>query len=192
MDVTTGRILVAGSTVALAGALTAGVLVGFSDSEIQKVPVPGPTVTQTDRFPVKIPVPGPTVTKKVTVEVTKTVRPKYPPRATRSNERKVPRKQSSSRSYGSAQAAAKAIFGSQYSCAASLISRESGWNVHATNPSSGAYGLGQALPPSKMASAGSDWRTNPSTQLRWMKSYVDSRYGGACSAWSFWTSHHYY
>lgn len=58
-----------------------------------------------------------------------------------------------------------------------IIAAESGWNPHATNPSSGAYGLPQALPGSKMASAGSDWRTNPITQLKWMKSYVNGRYG---------------
>jgi hypothetical protein len=83
---------------------------------------------------------------------------------------------------GSPQAAARAVFGAQYGCAAQLITRESGWNVHARNPSSGAYGLPQALPGSKMATAGADWRTNPVTQLRWMRSYVAARYGGACAA----------
>lgn len=94
--------------------------------------------------------------------------------------------------WGSVQNQARAVFGSQYGCAASLISHESGWRVSATNPSSGAYGLPQSLPGSKMASAGSDWRTNATTQLRWMRSYVNSRYGGACSAWSYWTTHHNY
>ncbi len=73
-----------------------------------------------------------------------------------------------------------------------LVSRESGWRVNATNRSSGAYGLPQALPGSKMATAGADWRTNPITQLRWMQSYVNGRYGGWNGAYSFWRSHHWY
>ena len=72
-----------------------------------------------------------------------------------------------------------------------IVTHESGWRVNATNPSSGAYGLPQALPGSKMASAGSDWRTNPVTQLKWMKGYV-SRYGGGPGAAAFWKSHHWY
>jgi hypothetical protein len=69
-------------------------------------------------------------------------------------------------------------------CLSRLIGRESGWNVYATNPSSGAYGLPQALPGSKMASAGPDWRTNPATQIRWMLGYV-RHYGGSCGAEAF-------
>lgn len=59
-----------------------------------------------------------------------------------------------------------------------LIMRESGCRVNAKNSSSSAYGIPQALPGSKMASAGADWQTNPVTQLRWMQGYVVSRYGG--------------
>lgn len=84
------------------------------------------------------------------------------------------------------------IFGSQAACAANIIKRESGFRVTAKNPSSAAYGLPQANPGSKMASAGGDWATNPATQLRWMLSYVNSRYGGACHAWSFWEAHSAY
>jgi hypothetical protein len=69
----------------------------------------------------------------------------------------------------------------QYACLHALVERESGWRIDATNRS-GAYGLPQALPGSKMASAGSDWRTNPVTQLRWMAGYVHGRYGSACRA----------
>lgn len=72
-----------------------------------------------------------------------------------------------------------------------IVSHESGWRVNATNPSSGAYGLPQSLPGSKMAAAGRDWRTNPITQLKWMKSYV-GRYGGGPGAAAFWKSHHWY
>ena len=70
------------------------------------------------------------------------------------------------------------------SCLSELIQRESGWNVRATNPRTGAYGLPQALPGSKMASAGPDWATNPATQIRWMQGYV-AHYGGSCGALAF-------
>lgn len=69
-------------------------------------------------------------------------------------------------------------------CLSALIQRESGWNVHATNSDTGAYGLPQALPGSKMASAGPNWRHDPATQIRWMVGYVNGRYGGSCAALS--------
>lgn len=72
----------------------------------------------------------------------------------------------------------------QWSCLNSLWERESGWNPYAQNPSSGAYGIPQSLPGSKMASAGSDWRTNPATQITWGLNYIAGRYGGPCGAWS--------
>lgn len=74
---------------------------------------------------------------------------------------------------------------------ANIVKRESGFSVTAMNPD-GAYGLPQAYPGSKMASAGADWATNPVTQLRWMLSYVNARYGGACHAWSYWEVHSAY
>ena len=80
----------------------------------------------------------------------------------------------------------------QFACFDNIISRESRWNVHATNPSSGAYGLPQALPGSKMASIASDWRTNPATQIIWGVQYMDNRYGSPCEAWSFWQAHSWY
>lgn len=64
-----------------------------------------------------------------------------------------------------------------------IIGKESGWDPKADNPGSDAYGIPQALPGSKMASAGSDWRTNPITQLKWMKGYIKGRYGNAANAW---------
>lgn len=81
---------------------------------------------------------------------------------------------------------------SQYGMYTYIINHESGWDPHATNPSSGAYGIPQSLPASKMASAGSDWRSNPITQLKWMKSYVNSAYGGIKGAYDFWKGHHAY
>lgn len=81
--------------------------------------------------------------------------------------------------------AAAGIPASEMAGYSQIISAESGWNPHATNPSSGAYGLPQSLPGSKMASAGSDWQTNPITQLKWMKSYVNGRYGSIQKALAF-------
>lgn len=80
----------------------------------------------------------------------------------------------------------------QYNCFNNIVIKESGWNYTATNPSSGAYGLVQALPGSKMASAGADWRTNPITQINWGISYMNGRYGSPCGAWSFWLNNHWY
>ena len=76
--------------------------------------------------------------------------------------------------------------------ALTLIYRESGCRFDATNASTGAYGIPQALPGTKMASAGADWQTNPVTQIRWMIGYVTGRYGGWNQAWSFWQSRHWY
>ncbi|MFE0465244.1 transglycosylase SLT domain-containing protein [Kitasatospora sp. NPDC058965] len=80
----------------------------------------------------------------------------------------------------------------QWNSFANIVSHESSWNLTATNPSSGSYGLGQALPASKMASAGSDWRTNPVTQIKWTLNYMNERYGSPNAAWVFWQNHHWY
>ncbi|GAA2050239.1 lytic transglycosylase domain-containing protein [Streptomyces carpaticus] len=80
----------------------------------------------------------------------------------------------------------------QFQCFSTIVERESGWNHTATNPSSGAYGLMQALPGSKMASAGADWQTNPATQIRWGVNYMNERYGSPCGAWEFWQVNHWY
>ncbi len=71
----------------------------------------------------------------------------------------------------------------QFDCLDALWTRESGWSHTAANPSSGAYGIPQALPGSKMASAGADWETNPATQIRWGLGYIQARYGTPCGAW---------
>jgi hypothetical protein len=73
---------------------------------------------------------------------------------------------------------------SQHSCLVNLWNRESGWRHTADNPTSSAYGIPQALPGSKMASAGADWRTNPETQIKWGLNYIDKRYKTPCGAWS--------
>lgn len=73
-----------------------------------------------------------------------------------------------------------------------IISHESGWNYHAVNRSSGAYGLPQSLPAGKLASAGADWRDNPVTQLRWANNYAVGRYGSWEAAYHFWTVNHWW
>ncbi|MFT3874461.1 MAG: lytic transglycosylase domain-containing protein [Nocardioides sp.] len=80
----------------------------------------------------------------------------------------------------------------QFQCLDSLYMGESGWRVDADNPNSSAYGIPQALPGSKMASAGADWATNPVTQIRWGLGYIADRYGTPCGAWSFKQGHGYY
>lgn len=80
----------------------------------------------------------------------------------------------------------------QFQCFSNIVDHESTWNYRAQNPSSGAYGLVQALPGSKMASAGDDWQTNPATQIKWGLNYMNSRYDSPCGAWSFWQANHWY
>lgn len=71
----------------------------------------------------------------------------------------------------------------EFGCLNALWSRESGWRINARNHSSGAYGIPQALPGRKMAVHGSDWRSNPETQIKWGTAYIKGRYGSACTAW---------
>ncbi|AVZ75058.1 transglycosylase domain-containing protein [Streptomyces lunaelactis] len=80
----------------------------------------------------------------------------------------------------------------QFQCFSNIVDHESTWNYRAQNPSSGAYGLVQALPGSKMSSAGDDWQTNPATQIKWGLNYMNSRYDSPCGAWSFWQANHWY
>ena len=73
----------------------------------------------------------------------------------------------------------------QWGCFEAIIGQESGWNPYAENPYSGAYGIPQALPGSKMASHGADWATNPATQIAWALDYMNGRYGSPCGAYDF-------
>ncbi|WP_316519825.1 transglycosylase SLT domain-containing protein [Kitasatospora brasiliensis] len=90
------------------------------------------------------------------------------------------------------QIAAQIVPAGQLQCFSNIVYRESSWNPLAVNASSGAYGLVQALPGTKMASAGADWRTNPATQIKWGLNYMNTRYGSPCAAWAFWQTHHWY
>lgn len=81
---------------------------------------------------------------------------------------------------------------SEMSCLVPLWMGESGWRVNAENPSSGAYGIPQALPGDKMASAGADWQTNAETQIKWGLGYIQASYGSPCGAWGFKQGHGWY
>ncbi|GGM19502.1 hypothetical protein GCM10011608_00140 [Micromonospora sonchi] len=72
----------------------------------------------------------------------------------------------------------------QFPCLDRLWNKESGWNPKAHNRSSGAYGIPQAVPGSKMASVGADWETNPVTQIKWGLGYIEGRYSTPCNAWT--------
>ncbi len=87
---------------------------------------------------------------------------------------------------------AAGISSSDYQYVDYIISKESGWNSTADNPVSSAYGLCQSLPGSKMASAGSDWATNPVTQMEWCNGYATSRYGSWAGAYNFWIAHNWW
>lgn len=80
----------------------------------------------------------------------------------------------------------------QFQCFSNIVDHESSWNYQADNPTSDAYGLVQALPGSKMSSAGADWATNPATQIKWGLSYMNDRYDSPCGAWEFWQANNYY
>jgi hypothetical protein len=99
---------------------------------------------------------------------------------------------------GSAEAIAEGLLpaygfsvSSQWGCLYQIWEHESGWVYNAENPS-GAYGIPQALPGDKMASAGPDWQTDPTTQIKWGLGYIKSIYGTPCDAWAFWEVHDYY
>jgi hypothetical protein len=81
---------------------------------------------------------------------------------------------------------------SEMSALVPMWDRESGWNVSAENPSSGAYGIPQALPGNKMASVASDWQTNAATQIKWGLGYIKDRYGTPSDAWAFWQANGWY
>lgn len=80
----------------------------------------------------------------------------------------------------------------ELSCIDEIFIHESNWHWNADNPYSSAWGIPQAVPGSKMASAGADWHDNPVTQIKWGYGYIAERYGTPCGAWSFWQSHHWY
>lgn len=90
----------------------------------------------------------------------------------------------SAQAYGAQAVAARGWATTEFDCLVALWNKESGWRVNAYNASSGAYGIPQALPGSKMATAGADWATNAATQIEWGLGYIQARYGTPCGAWA--------
>lgn len=80
----------------------------------------------------------------------------------------------------------------QFQCLAQMWTKESDWQWNADNPTSSAYGIPQALPGSRMSSAGDDWKDNAATQISWGLHYISTRYGTPCDAWSIWQRQHWY
>jgi uncharacterized protein YabE (DUF348 family) len=119
-------------------------------------------------------------TKRSVVNAAVTAAP-YQPAPSPGTAKAIARQLLSDRGWGSAQ----------YDCLVALWDRESGWNVHAANPS-GAYGIPQALPGSKMGSAGPDWQDNATTQIKWGLGYIAARYSTPCGAWSSWQANGWY
>ncbi|MBM0231979.1 lytic transglycosylase domain-containing protein [Micromonospora sp. STR1_7] len=80
----------------------------------------------------------------------------------------------------------------EFPCLEKLWTKESGWNHKASNSSSGAYGIPQSLPGSKMSSIADDWRTNPATQITWGLGYIKGRYDTPCGAWNYFQNNGHY
>jgi len=115
---------------------------------------------------------------------------RHPAAAKAAARQQAVQQQAASAPSGSPQQIAEQLLGQfgwssgQFSCLQPLWAHESGWNPYAQNPSSGAYGIPQALPGSRMANAGADWQSNPATQIRWGLSYIQGSYGSPCGAWA--------
>ena len=112
-------------------------------------------------------------------------------KVSRSSEREVSPTGRNQR-IGKELAAARGWQGSQWNCLRDLWIKESGWSTRSSNASGTAWGIPQALPGSKMAKFGSDWRTNPVTQIKWGLHYIDNRYGTPCKAWGHFQSRNWY
>jgi hypothetical protein len=102
-------------------------------------------------------------------------------------------------SYGDPRSIARSMMAERYgwgsgefSCLDTLWEHESSWDPHAENSSSGAYGIPQALPGSKMSTYGSDWQSSPVTQIEWGLAYIRQSYASPCGAWSVWQSKGWY
>ncbi len=114
--------------------------------------------------------------------------------AAQSSERSAERAKSDPKSVASNMIGDYDWGDSEFSCLEELWTNESQWDYTAENPSSGALGIPQSLPPEKMAEAGDDYETNPVTQIEWGLEYIDERYGSPCAALDFWNaqSPHWY
>jgi hypothetical protein len=124
--------------------------------------------------------------RKAKAEAISRARKEAAERAARDQAREgiLARAQSNPRDVGRLLVADRGWGDAQFGCLNSLWAKESGWRWNADNPSSDAYGIPQSLPGSKMGSFGSDWATNPVTQIKWGLQYISGRYGTPCAAWA--------
>lgn len=129
---------------------------------------------------------------KVVKSKPKAIKPKHKKKRVSQTVKSVAPNTGSNRRVGRSMAAKVGWTGVQWTCLNNLWTRESGWSTHSSNSSGTAWGIPQALPGSKMASKGSDWRTNPRTQIRWGIGYIKGRYGLPCKAWAHYQAHSWY
>jgi hypothetical protein len=159
-------------------------------------PKPSATPSATPRFTTRTVTPTPTATSRPTPATGTVVHDRTAAERRRAEERAARYMErfpvGSARQIAAELVRQRGWDSVQFTCLDAIWTRESGWRVNATNPHSGAYGIPQALPGSKMASHGSDWRTNPRTQIRWGLDYIASRYSTPCGAWEFWKRNHWY
>jgi hypothetical protein len=160
-----------------------------SSTSTPPVGTPKPPTSTTTTTKIPLPTQSPTWTPIATPTPTKTTTTPPPTSTTTQSTTNM--------GYNATPEQAKAMAesivpSSQFMCFSDIIERESSWNLHATNPYSGAYGLGQALPGYKMASMGSEWRNSALIQIKWALSYMTGRYGSPCAAWAFWQAHDWY
>jgi hypothetical protein len=161
-------------------------------AHVARIAVPAPTSASPSASASATPSASPTSAKPTPPATTKAAAPAPAPATTKPAPAPAITHVDPYAGLSAYQIAQRIVPSGQFGCFDWIVTRESGWDVHATNPSSGAYGLGQALPGYKMASAGSDWRDNPVTQIKWTLNYMDERYGSPCSAQSFWEAHNWY
>jgi hypothetical protein len=174
--------------------LAVGLLPGtLADSPVsspeQGAPVDVAQAFLRDEMATPVPTPSPTASPSPTPTATPSPTPKPTRKPTPRPTRKptpLPDTVAGARQY-----VKNAVGIKQYNCIDYVWTRESKWNPLAGSPT-GAYGIPQAFPGTKMASAGANWLTSPITQVKWGLSYVKSRYGSACAAYDFWKAHGWY
>ena len=162
-------------------------------------PTPKPSATPTATTSTPTPTPKPSATPTPTPKPSATPTPTPTPSAT-PTPKPTPTTPSAAPSLSPAQAQAAAYgmikpYGwddKQFQCLVNLWNRESSWRWWAKNPSSGAYGIPQSLPATKMASAGADWETNAITQIAWGLDYISWRYTNPCGAWAHSEKYNWY
>jgi hypothetical protein len=204
------RIVVSAFSFVILGAGTTGILLGGQDpAAAVDLAVVSDRATHATRgldrtapptvTPAGTGTPAGTATTTAAAKAASGARPKVTkPAATATTTRGAVTVPSSCRQYSGNQRIACGLlpkFGfatSEMSALIPMWNHESNWNQYAQNPSSGSYGIPQALPAEKMASVAADWRTNPATQIRWGLGYIKGRYGSPSQAWAFWQANSWY